>query len=476
MKFFKYFSLFFFFVCGYLILKQEWKYDEAWSYFGNLGSTALQICKYTNFKFANNHLLNSLYAHLLQEAGIQNVACYRFLSFLSFIIYSIYYFKFIKYKTGRKFLTEGITIPGLIICFFPFILPFFTLFTQARGYSIAIAGIMAALYFFSKSYDSFSIRNFVLFLIAGAISSLSIFSFIYPFASMILFICVKNHKEIFSSFKSLKNVFLFLFIFIALLLLSYYIYDKGKIINSYDPTIAGGNSFLKNGMISSLFSYLALQGVVSNTFVFLMIRTVLLITLIPASFLFYRNSKIPVEHKLFLVTILLTVLSHFFFKSKYPFGRTLPYLLLFFYLPLITASLVNPVQRAIYYAHFLSLIAVGLLNISLLVKATFYKNTLDALTYIHTNFPGSPILFDIQDPNIDIYNLFNFQNKLAVKARKGPINAILDSAGGHSFILVSLIDSTAAYAAHNVVRTDYVYDGNLAVFVYKPVLNIPPSQ
>jgi len=468
MKYFKYSSVFFIIVCALLIIRQEWEYDEAWSYIEVTHNTPYELIQYAHFTLANNHIINSLFIKLIQSFGVENVIFYRVLSFCSLFIYSIYYYKFIKLKLKNAD-DDGKGVAQFpIVYFLPYILPFFYQFSQARGYSLAIAGNMASIYYFFKLCDRYSTKNTVLFIVFGALSSLSIFSFIFPFASMLIFITLKKRKDILIKLKSPIYALAHIMMLFFLLLVVYYIYEIGKALNTYDLCIAGGNSLFKSGMLSSLFSFLALQGIVTNHLFFIVIRTSIFITLIPALYILYKNIKMPNEHKLFILTILLILISHFFFKSKYPFTRTISYLLLFFYLPFLVLNIKNKTHKFIYNIHFFLLISIGLYGIAALFRTAFSKNTYGALAYINNNFPNVPIFFDLHNPNIDLYNQFYFQGKLPVKTRNGAIDEIIDSNKNQSFVLVSQDDSTNTYTAHNLVKTGYVFDNSLAIFVFKP--------
>jgi len=381
MKYFKYISLFFFLVCVVLSVYSKVEVDEFWSYTGVLHSTASQIIQYAQFKSANNQLFNSLYIHFLQKAGVKSAFMYRLLSLSSFIIYSFYYYRIIIYKTADIPFAGRRKASYAVIYLFPYILTFFVYFSMSRGYALAIATFMGSLYYFMKIRDRYELKDGLLFVFLGILSSLSIFSFAYVFAAMLLMGFAKNYKDIFH--RSVKSIVMNVLVFMVLLFIFYYIYDKGAIINSNDKSIDGGNNLLQSGLISSIFSFLALQNIALQNYatthsLFIVMRDAVIVTIIPVAIIFYRKATIASEHLLLVLSICLMVISHLVFGSKYPYGRALSGEILLLYLPFVTYSLNIQEKKEwlLYNAHFFVLTAIGLYGIcSLFLFAFLYPHS-----------------------------------------------------------------------------------------------------
>jgi hypothetical protein len=369
MKYFKPIALFFFIVCVCLAFSRKIECDELWSYQQTAHSTAGQIVEYLKFRTANNHVINSLYMRFMEVLGVKNIFFYRLLSLVSFIIYSYYYYKIIRYKTNEGQMEDTVPAYYLIVCLFPYVITYFTYFSMARGYAVAIAAFMASLYYFIESQAAFSIRSFLLLVLLGSVASLSLFSFLYPFLVMVVFIVIRNYRRLITGkLYNVRKVVAYLLAATIIALVTLYIYSKGKIINVSDLSIAGGNNLFKNGLLSSLFSFLALQNIASQNYytthlLFIIMRYAICLSLCATFIIFYLRRKMPVEHIIFGGTIVLMIVSHLLFHSRYPYGRAISFLIILLYLPLITTFIAARKERFIYNMHFVVLIAIGLYGI-----------------------------------------------------------------------------------------------------------------
>ena len=364
MKYVRYSAVFFFAVSLLLAIYRHLYIDELFSYQGILNTTAHVILQYTRFKSANNQLINSLYMHFVIAAGIKQIIFFRLPSLLSLVLFAVYYHKYLGRQSGD--MTDGNKSNTfyLIICVLPFILPYFTFFSLARGYALAIGSLMAAFYYFVKTDDTYSLRDSVLFTLFGIVSSLSVFSFIYPFAAMLLLMAVRNYKGIVLAARSARGFACQLMLLLLVAGVAYYIYDKGKIITINDAGIAGGNKLLKDGMLSSLFSFMAFQDVTAKSIIpsvmfFVILKYAIMITLIPSLVIFYRKREMPLAHKVLVAAVLLIIATHLGLHAMYPFGRAICYLPLLLYVPLITTYIANKKERLLYNIHFLVVMAAG---------------------------------------------------------------------------------------------------------------------
>ena len=364
MKYSRYSAVFFFSVSVLLAVYRHLYIDELFSYRGIINTTANDILQYTRFKSANNQLINSLYMHFVIAAGIKQLIFFRLPSLLSLVLFAVYYHKYLGRQSGD--ITDGNKSNTfyLIICVLPFILPYFTFFSLARGYALAIGSLMAAFYYFVKTDDIYSLRDSVLFTLFGIVSSLSVFSFIYPFAAMLLLMAVRNYKGIVLAARSARGFACQLMLLLLVAGVAYYIYDKGKIITINDAGIAGGNKLLKDGMLSSLFSFMAFQDVTAKSIIpsvmfFVILKYAIMITLIPSLVIFYRKREMPLAHKVLVAAVLLIIATHLGLHAMYPFGRAICYLPLLLYVPLITTYIANKKERLLYNIHFLVVMAAG---------------------------------------------------------------------------------------------------------------------
>jgi len=140
---------------------------------------------------------------------------------------------------------------------------------------------------------------------------------------------------------------------------------------------------LQSGLISSIFSFLALQNIALQNYatthsLFIVMRDAVIVTIIPVAIIFYRKATIASEHLLLVLSICLMVISHLVFGSKYPYGRALSGEILLLYLPFVTYSLNIQEKKEwlLYNAHFFVLTAIGLYGIcSLFLFAFLYPHS-----------------------------------------------------------------------------------------------------
>jgi hypothetical protein len=372
--------------------KAEWQYDEAWTYLGILHSSPSQIAEYTKFRLANNHVFNSLYFHWLQGLGAKAEISYRLISLLSYTLYSLFLYRLLKlagFKQGNR--------SYLIL----FLLPYMDFFALGRGYAPALACFAVSLYYYKSFGTSKALADLLYFVLAGSLATLSLFSFLFPFIAMVMLLALGNIKAV------LKPAY------IAVLLIVFpvtlYVYVMGKVVNTYDLYIIGGNSLFRNGALSSVLSYLTLSEMVPQR-LFLLFKVALCITLLPAAIVLIKRRVLYAEHVIIVVTILLMLVAHLFFAAKYPMSRGLLYMLLLFYLPFVYS---NAKMNYLVTAHLFVVASLGIYNMYLLLGKSMRHKSYDALTYVSGTH--KPLFVDNVNPNVQLYNYLYFHNSIKVQ-------------------------------------------------------------
>lgn len=378
-KFPLYISVLFFAIGTYLSVFVDWRFDEVWSFREVSHYTSRQIIDYEPYVNSNNHVLNSLQMRFFCLLGLKNVFFFRIVSLISLVIYSVYYTKIINFlrqdNNEGKTKTESVIFSGL----FPFILPCFLYFAMARGHSIALAAGVVSFYYFLRFNRQQHLVHFILFAFWGLVSSISIFTFIYSFGAMLLYMVVVNFTYLRTNILTVKYgatlmVFTVIFTFVA-----WYIYDNGKIINVNSNAEAKIiDTFFKNGFLSSVISYLSFQDfLLFPLWIFKILRVAMSASLIATLFLYYKNRKLAgltVSHILAGILLLVIILAKVVLHANYPFMRSVPMLLFFFYLPLLMYSPQRKAERIIYSVHFVLIITLGIINTAEQMRLPFYYN------------------------------------------------------------------------------------------------------
>lgn len=372
-----------------------WSYDEAWSYIEVESSTFTELILYTKFKIANNHILNSLWFKLLQSLGLKNVFFYRLISVLS---YWVYVYALGELLSKHKKNNHNHNYLGILALFLLFYTMYFTL---GRGYGLAIATFTLSLVFFKRVVGGSGYKDLLLFVLFGCISSLSIFSFCYGFLGMLAYLFV---TQLSSLIKSPKRI-LILSISIPVIL---YVYVMGKVVSTFDTNIIGSTSLVQNGTVSSLISAMSLNWFVPYK-LFLIFRVSLAITLVLALAALLARKKFYTEHILFLVTILLMFLSHLLTGAYYPLYRSVSYLIVLLYLPLVYS---NYRKHSLIIIHLIVVIGIGVYNYGSIVYRSSQNGVKDALTYISKDMGG--VLVEDMNYSPRLLNQIYFNNSITV--------------------------------------------------------------
>jgi hypothetical protein len=341
--------IFFFFLIAFVFFAcyNDWIYDETTSYNGVLNNSFWQLLTYSKFKLANSHLINSFYFSLLQHGHITDVVYYRLLSLVGFLLFFIANSRILKLLKINNFYIIFLTVA-----------PYFFYFTYGRGYSLAIGCFAMSLFYLLKYSKDQQVKYEYLIVFFGIVSSLSIFSFLYGFLSILIVFGIFKIKHL----KSI-HTFLLSFFVIALLL---YIFKVGKIVNASDPSIIGINSFslYKYGTVSSIFSDFSYRDYPTN--------------------LFFNDGKHILIITYFKLLITLCIIIPIFYVRKINFRRIDPtniktILVLLIVLPFlfmaaahIFANALYPLTRAVFYLHYVILLFVLVSTVTYSKKIIFY--------------------------------------------------------------------------------------------------------
>ena len=383
-------SVIFFVPVFVIALMTEWQFDEAWTYFGIMHSSYKDIAEYTQFKLANNHVINSLYFHLLQGFGAKEEISYRLLSLGSYVVYCVFIYKLLRqagYKQGMSYLVL-------------FLLPYVAYFSLGRGYAPAMACITAALYFYKSFEQGKHTKEFLFFVLSGCVASLSLFSFAFPFMAMLLVLVVTNFKDLLKPGR-------ILILLVAVPVIAY-VFVMGRIVNKNDLYIIGGNSLFVNGALSSIIGYLSLSGIVAPK-LYMVVKILVCASLIPAVIVLIKRKVLYTEHIVMLVTIVLMALSHVFFGSKYPMFRGLMYLILLMYLPFVYTAFK---KNYLVSLHLVIISAIGVYSMGLQVDKSLKCNDYNVLAYMAK--VHKPLIVDNVNPCIELYDHLYFKDSVKV--------------------------------------------------------------
>jgi hypothetical protein len=400
--------IFFFFLIAFLFFAicNDWIYDESTSYNGVLNNTFWELITYSKFKLANSHAINSVYFRMLQYGNLTNVVYYRLLSLVGFTLFFIANTRILKL----------LKINSLYIIFLT-VAPYFFYFSYGRGYALAIGSFAMAFYYLLKYSREQLVKYEYLIVLFGALSCLSIFSFLYGFLSLLIVFGIFKLKHLKSS-----HTFILGAIVLGVLL---YVYTMGKIVNANDPSIIGVNNFnlLKYGTISSIFSDFSYRDYFVNLFfnhagviriIGLFKLLIMLCVIVP--FLYVRRSGLknidPINIKtilslLIILPFLLMIAAHNFAHALYPLTRAvfyLHYVLLLF----ILVSTISYSKKLIFYAPLIIIGITSLAYISYVYYDLSRPNIKDALVTTK-NYPLY-VLFE-NDKTVKLINNLDGINK-----------------------------------------------------------------
>jgi len=185
------------FVFIYVLLRAivlDITYDEAWSIGTYVNGSFLNILRYEPCD-SNNHLINSLLIKVLYLVLPESTLVARLPGLISLILY-LYFAA--KLTQAEKSLTGFLIFLTLILN--PYLLEFFGL---ARGYGMALAALMVAVYQLKIYFETHHRRSLILALLSAGLAGLSILSFLNFFAGILglvflhlLVVRRKNYPEV----------------------------------------------------------------------------------------------------------------------------------------------------------------------------------------------------------------------------------------------------------------------------------------
>jgi len=338
---------FFLIIFIFFAAHNDWIYDETTSYNGVLNNSLWELLTYSKFKLANSHVINSIYFMLLQHGHFTAVVYYRVLGLVGFLLFFIANSRILKLLKINSFYLIFLTVA-----------PYFFYFTYGRGYALAIGCFAMSFFYLLKYSKDQQVKYEYLIVLFGAISTLSIFSFLYGFLSILIVFGIFKIKHL----KSIHTVLLVFFVFALLL----YVYKVGKIVNENDPSIIGINHFnlFKYGTISSMFSDFSYRDWLVSLF-------------------FNDGYHIRIITFFKLVITLCLIIPMFYVRKanlrKFDFANIKTILVLLILLPFLLMAAANifanalyPLTRAVFYLHYLILLLVLVSTVTYSKKLIFY--------------------------------------------------------------------------------------------------------
>ena len=247
-------------------------FDEIWSIsFAESARTPWDIVSV--FKHDNNHVLNTFFLYAIGRHD--NLMVYRTLAIASGIA-SLALLVVIARKWGSR---EGI----LALVFAGTSYPLILYFSEARGYAPAIFFSLASCYLLQEGLSRFSRWRMVLFWLAAILGTLSHFSFVIVFLSLVIFIFAREIAAR-SSFRDtllqLSRYALVPFVFIG----AFYLYF------TRDMVIGGGDKSTITAEI--MRGAVSLLGMPDGLMATKLPLIVLLLLVSAAVYFFYRDRDI----------------------------------------------------------------------------------------------------------------------------------------------------------------------------------------
>jgi hypothetical protein len=354
---------------------EHWSYDESMTYMNILDSTPLEIVQYEKYKLANNHVLNSLYYRWLEDMGAKSLFLFRLPNFLMFFVYFLLISRLLKKQEGYQLRH----IDQLML----YLWPYYIYFAQARGYSLAMVAMLGALIALKGFVKEGKPQQLLYLVLLGSLSSLSIFSFIFPFAAMLIVACLYRFSQV------IKSPLHWLILALTLPVV-WYVFDKGQVVSKYDPAIIGRDTLFRGGTLSSLISFLTLNEFAPRE-VFLVLKVLVSVTLAPVVFMLIRRGKIYIELTVALVSVLLLVVAHYAFGAMYPLYRGAAYIII---LVLLAFTYSNFKKSIFNTLHFSTIILCGLVYMSFLFYFKSRKSMDDVLAMVASD-PGPVLVQDV---------------------------------------------------------------------------------
>lgn len=356
-------------------LSDHWSYDEAMTYMSIQDSTPFEIIKYEKYRLANNHVLNSLYFRWLEDMGVKSLLLFRLPNFLMFFAYFLLVSRILKKQEGYQLRH----IDQLAL----YLWPYYIYFAQARGYSLAMVAMLGALIALKSFVKEGKPQQLLYIVLLGSVSSLSIFSFIFPFAAMLIVAGLYRFSQV------IKSPLHWLILALTLPIV-WYIFDKGQVVSEYDPAIIGRDTLFRGGTLSSLISFISLNEFAPRN-VFLVLKVLVSVTLVPVVFILVKRGKIYIELTVAFVSVLLLVVAHYAFGAMYPLYRGAAYIII---LVLLAFTYSNFKKSIFNTLHFSVIIICGLVYMSYLFYFQSQKSMDNVLAVVAAD-PGPVLIQDV---------------------------------------------------------------------------------
>jgi hypothetical protein len=449
--------IFFFFLIAFIFFAShnDWIYDESTSYNGVLNNNFWELLTYSKFKLANSHLINSMYFRLLQHGHFTDVVYYRVLSLVGFLLFFIANSRILKLLKINNFYIIFLTVA-----------PYFFYFTYGRGYALAIGCFAMSFFYLLKYSKDQQVKYEYLIVLFGTISSLSIFSFLYGFLSILIVFGIFKLKH-------LKSIHTVLLAFVVLVLLLY-IYKVGKIVNENDPSIIGTNNFslLKYGTVSSIFSDFSYRDYLVN--------------------LFFNDATYLRVVTCFKLVIMLCIIIPMFYVRKINLSKIDPtniktILVLLIFLPFLImaaahvfANALYPLTRAVFYLHYIILLFVLVSTVTYSKKITFYIPLiiicLTSLAYSFYNYCdlSRPTIKEalVATKNYPLYVLFTNDESVSLINNLYGVNKKNIKEGRSTQNIIPLVQKDSSNIRYIICWPEYkdsclVYFKNTRIYKYR---------
>ncbi|HEY9177552.1 MAG TPA: hypothetical protein VIN07_07675 [Flavipsychrobacter sp.] len=366
-------------------LSDHWSYDESMTYMNILDSSPLEIIKYEKYRLANNHVLNSLYFRWMEDLGAKSLFLFRLPNFLMFFVYFLLISRLLKRQEGYQLRH----IDQLML----YLWPYYIYFAQARGYSLAMVAMLGALIALKNFVKDGKPRHLLYIVLLGSISSVSIFSFIFPFAAMLIVAGLYRFSQV------IKKP-LYWLIFALSLPVAWYVFDKGQVVSEFDPAIIGRDTLFRGGTLSSLISFLTLNEFAPRE-VFLVLKILVSASLVPVAFLLIKHGKVYIELTVALVSVLLLVVAHYAFGAMYPLYRGAAYIIILVLLAFVYSNFKKSIFNTL---HFATIIVCGLLYMGYLFYFQAQKSMDDVLVTVAAD-PGPVLIQDVHPAPVAVNHM-----------------------------------------------------------------------
>ena len=409
---FVYIAIITFLLLLYYAYFRIFEFDEGWSYWAVQSESFLDLIKYKHYNNANNHIINSLWFKTLQLLGVKEIVFYRALNLICFIIYSSYLYKIARSSVATW---QNKHDAYLVLFYMPTVIFFFA---SGRGYGMALTFFVVALYYMKLHLTDNKQKSYFLFILSGALSSIAIVSFYFPFIAMVLFMYIKKFPFKLFTTQNIVGA-------VILLALTGYIYYVGNTIIVNDVVmpgtdigiINGTDNLFINGMYASFVNSLSVYfGVFPDKDFYIkyhvqfISKLWILITAIPVLFILVKDNI--TKYSEYIILAIMTVLflaTHYILKSKYPSDRSSSYLLFLIYLPIIYHMVkTNSIWIKI---HYFSVLFFGLVNF----YSFFYELTMKPTVYsAMKKMPAKEYTILSDWPNYAdlVHNKFYFNSRL----------------------------------------------------------------